>query len=460
MAINWDTATAAEKTHEMNMLDPSYTENYYASGPTTDYVYPTGGVAGPPAPYTPSQQAADQQTKATSISQGTYWDEKNPAPNTKSTKNTKSTFNTKEALKSLGYVNKNSFKKETGYSSVEQYLADQRKKEQARVADQRKKEQAQAAERQQKAGQIGRAWDPILAELDAQIGRMPGQQAEYQNQLGGLADLQLQDVEQSANTASTSLEAEKKKGLRSLEEDMRNQMDAAGRYIGGLGGGNSSAGMQASEAVTRAGQKARGGLLETVTAKLGEIQTTAQKARSDVQNWKAGKLFEITQFFAEKMNELSMQKANSKGEKAKAIEQLKFDIEKELAGTLRDLDNQVIGYATTLDQWERERSAQLEDYERERSAQLEDYARQQASTASPAAAVGNWTIQTAADGSLWRVNEDTGQAEQMENTAGVFIAKEEPKIVSGGIYGEPGIYENGAWRPMEGYNYMPQPGVK
>ena len=353
MAINWDTATAAEKTHEMNMLDPSYTENYYASGPTTDYVYPTGGVAGPPAPYTPSQQAADQQTKATSISQGTYWDEKNPAPNTKSTKNTKSTFNTKEALKSLGYVNKNSFKKETGYSSVEQYLADQRKKEQAR-----------AAERQQKAGQIGRAWDPILAELDAQIGRMPGQQAEYQNQLGGLADLQLQDVGQSANTASTSLEAEKKKGLRSLEEDMRNQMDAAGRYIGGLGGGNSSAGMQASEAVTRAGQKARGGLLETVTAKLGEIQTTAQKARSDVQNWKAGKLFEITQFFAEKMNELSMQKANSKGEKAKAIEQLKFDIEKELAGTLRDLDNQVIGYATTLEQWERERSAQLEDYAR------------------------------------------------------------------------------------------------
>ena len=369
MAINWDTATAAEKTHEMNMLDPSYTENYYASGPTTDYVYPTGGVAGPPAPYTPSQQAADQQTKATSISQGTYWDEKNPAPNTKSTKNTKSTnTNTSggetEALKSLGYVNKNSFKKETGYSSVEQYLADQRKKEQARVADQRKKEQAQAAERQQKAGQIGRAWDPILAELDAQIGRMPGQQAEYQNQLGGLADLQLQDVEQSANTASTSLEAEKKKGLRSLEEDMRNQMDAAGRYIGGLGGGNSSAGMQASEAVTRAGQKARGGLLETVTAKLGEIQTIAQKARSDVQNWKAGKLFEITQFFAEKMNELSMQKANSKGEKAKAIEQLKFDIEKELAGTLRDLDNQVIGYATTLEQWERERSAQLEDYAR------------------------------------------------------------------------------------------------
>lgn len=242
-------------------------------------------------------------------------------------------------------------------SSSKSSLSNLYEKQKSEMEEQRKRSEKQARE-------IGTAWNPVFESLDQQLGSIPVRQAEYQGRIAESTDAQLSDVEASRARSTESLETEKARGLRNLEDDIRNQMEVAGTKIGIAGAGSSSAVGQASEALARVGQKARGSLLEGVNEQLTSINNLASQERSKIGQWKQDKLGEIVSFFQNKMDELSFQKANAQKERKVAVEELIRDAQNQFVSALSGLDSEIRTYAQQVDTWETQRQAELEDYAR------------------------------------------------------------------------------------------------
>lgn len=236
------------------------------------------------------------------------------------------------------------------------------------VAKYKSDAQARAEKKRQQAKEIGKAWDPVLAELDRQLESLPLREQKTEERVEDIEKESLEALSESEKAARQELEGTRKRGLRDLEEDVRNQMEAAGRFLGGYGAGSSSANIQATEAITRAGQRSRGELMESLAGEIRRVQQTAMQERSKLKGWKSQKLLELSEFFNDRLNQLNMAKAQAKGDRKKAIEQLEFDVQKELSSELSALENQVLNYSMQVDMWEKNRQAQLEDYARKAAA--------------------------------------------------------------------------------------------
>ena len=204
MAINWGTATYAEKVHELAMLDPSYVEARAKSGPTTDWVYPAGGAAGPPAPYTPTQQAADQQRKSAAIGQGTYW---GPSPTV--------------TIKSDG----GSPKSDGGSSNKLLEEAIQRQKD----LETESAKKAQDLEKQQKA-EIDARYKEAMKNLNAMGGLIGGQKEALIAEIGNqyLASLSQLRTQKAGIVEDISLSKEQAAGRlgETTQESSRRKEDA------------------------------------------------------------------------------------------------------------------------------------------------------------------------------------------------------------------------------------------
>jgi len=94
------------------------------------------------------------------------------------------------------------------------------------------------------------------------------------------------------------------------------------------------------------------------------VKTLASQETRKVDEWKSTKLFELGQFFSEKVNELNMQKANASAEKQRAITEMIGGLEQDFLGRLRQLDDSVINYKSSIATWEMQRAAEMEDYAR------------------------------------------------------------------------------------------------
>ncbi len=261
-------------------------------------------------------------------------------------------FDASDFANSLGYGSTGEAKRALGISSLEEYAKDNRDRLRSRAKD------------------ASGMFDPIFSELDRQLGSLPGRQTQFQNQISSSATDQLSDVERERTRATTALENEKASGLRSLEEDIRNQLKAAGTLIGVAGAGSSSAVQGASEAISRVSQKTRGDITQNIAGKLNEINTLASNQRSQINQWKGDKIFEVTQYFANQMDQLSLQKANAGKDKQQFLSDLEFQIEQDYIGRLRQLEDQVLGYNQTVDMWERNRAAELQDFSMRQSGSV------------------------------------------------------------------------------------------
>lgn len=231
------------------------------------------------------------------------------------------------------------------------------------------------AERRIRA-EIDSAYQPIFDELDRQVGLVPGQKLELEGQVGNLSKGQVADVEEGRASRIKDLEGNKttevergKGALRNLEQNMRDALEARSFYFGSLGAGDSSAPLKASEAITRAGLRARGGILETRNQALSEIdgkiegvKDTADTQLRKIDEWKSNKLFEVGQWAVDRINELNTEKATASGRKGEAIANLITQTETEFVNRLRQLDDAVFNYRSTVQQWQDQRAAELEDY--------------------------------------------------------------------------------------------------
>lgn len=235
-----------------------------------------------------------------------------------------------------------------------------------RLADQ--KEEAQS--------NIADSFSPVFAELDRQLGNLSTVKKQYQDQIAALGDTQASSAEDQRATSLAQLETSKESvdtntqsSLRSLENDIRNQLKAKAAYFGALGAGDSSATDAASEAVTREGLKSRATVLSEhdqamadIESQKNDVNTLASQQLSSIESWKAEKLFTIEQDFNDKYDQLSQAKADATSEEKKAIASLITGLNEQFNTRLTQLDDAVTNYKSQISTWEMQRTAELEDY--------------------------------------------------------------------------------------------------
>lgn len=229
---------------------------------------------------------------------------------------------------------------------------------------------------------ISDSYAPIFSELDRQLGGLGDVRSGMEDRASELYDFQRAGVESTKAGSLAQLGQEEvrqqdqsKKSLRELEGDIRNQLDARGRFFGNMGAGDSSAVGQASEAVSKVGMKARGNVLETrdqalteIGGKRQEVERIAGDQFRQIDSWKSDKLFEISQFYQQQVDSLNQAKANATSEEKQALTQASRELQGDYLGRLRQLQDSTLNYKTSVDSWQRERAAQLEDFQMQLSA--------------------------------------------------------------------------------------------
>lgn len=238
---------------------------------------------------------------------------------------------------------------------------------------QRRRDEEIARERQA----ISSEFDPIFSELDRQIGMLPEQRTQFEQQISSLSDSQKQTVaaDTTANIgkldAAGSEEKQKaKSAFRDLEEDIRNQLQAREFYFGAQGAGDSSAPLMASEAITKAGLKTRGGIINNrddaltqIELKKSDVNSLATEQNRKIDEWKSNKIFETVQYFTSRADELNQAKANASVEKQRAINDVIRGLQQNFYGRLKELDDSVLNFKSSVSTWQMQRQAELEDYQ-------------------------------------------------------------------------------------------------
>ncbi len=252
----------------------------------------------------------------------------------------------------------------------------------AKAAAEAERKRIEAWEKAQR-GEITSAYDDIFKQLDSLLAQYPSQREEMLGYVENMANTQGQLAEsgRERGLAELSTQEEKqynlaKSSLRDLEEDIRNSLMAAGRYLGVRGSGDSSASGQASEALSKAGQKARSGVLSTrdqAIAEIGkradEVNRIAKEQLLNVEQFKANKALDIMNFFQSKMEALEAERRNATAERGRALAQIIQNTQGQFIDAIRNLDAETRNYKKSIDMWQAQRTAEMEDYAQKIAAQ-------------------------------------------------------------------------------------------
>ena len=138
---------------------------------------------------------------------------------------------------------------------------------------------------------INSGYNSYFANLDAQLGALPGQQTA-QNQIidnsynQGVNDLNLQQTQgnQQFMGQRGEITSNQNKNLKGIDENLRNMFMAGNVYLGSKGAGDSSAANQYSYALTKQGNQARGDQMTAATKALSEVQGRETNLKNIVNN--------------------------------------------------------------------------------------------------------------------------------------------------------------------------------
>lgn len=254
--------------------------------------------------------------------------------------------------------------------------------ESARKAAEAEKERIDAWEKAQR-GEITSAYDDIFRQLDSLLAQYPSQREEMLGYVENMAEAQrgLAGSEKERALSELSAQEEKQRGLaksslRDLDEDIRNSLMAAGRYLGIRGAGDSSSSSLASEALSRAGQKARSNVLSTRDQAIAEIGRRANDVKKiaseqllNIEQFKANKALDIMNFFQNKMEALEAERRNATAERGRALAQIIQNTQGQFIEAMRKLDAETRNYKQSIDLWQAQRTAEMEDYAQKLAAQ-------------------------------------------------------------------------------------------
>jgi hypothetical protein len=212
---------------------------------------------------------------------------------------------------------------------------------------------------------INSGYDSYFANLDAQLGQLPGQ-AESQNTIAqnsygqGVNDLNLQQTQgqQQLDQYKTDINQNQSKNLKSLDENLRNMFMAGNVYLGSRGAGDSSAANQYSYALTKQGNQARGDQMTQATQALSKVQAQEvnlknivnnemTKLKSDLDN----KKLQVSQWLADAQNQVKTAIANGQLSKSTDLANLSKEILNQAMTALQTVQANATNQQNSLISW-------------------------------------------------------------------------------------------------------------
>lgn len=291
-----------------------------------------------------------------------------PKKTTTSSSGSSKGYDASELLKKAGIDSsqKNALFKQYGVDNTMDLIAKLKKDRANQQADYEKKIK----------GEIEGGYNEVYGALDRMLAESQSSRAGYEGDINSMEEAQRSNIASQKELAygniaraSDTARTQATSSLRDMEDDIRNSMEAANKYLGTKGAGDSSASYLASEALQRQAQKARGGILSARDSALSdielqrnEIDSTANSELNKVSMWKAQALMDIRQSFDDRMSQLNMAKANATKEKAVAITNLIANSYQNFLSQLSALDNAALNYNSQIETWQMQRQAELEDY--------------------------------------------------------------------------------------------------
>lgn len=225
-------------------------------------------------------------------------------------------------------------------------------------------------------GGITNSYGGVFENLDAQLAGLPGLQESAQGDINTAVEGQRAGIEsgrqrslQGLDQSEEGIRTQTKGNLRNLAEDVRNQLKAAGQYIGGLGAGDSSASGIAAGAVGKYGLKQRGmqleqeqQLVQQINNQRLQVDQIANEEMQKVESQKQLQLSQIAREFQGIMQDLQNRKANASFQEQQQLTQAEQDIVMQLEDRLGGLDSEVRQYQQNVQVWNQQRQAELQDY--------------------------------------------------------------------------------------------------
>ncbi len=229
---------------------------------------------------------------------------------------------------------------------------------------------------------ISSGYDSYFSQLDKLLGLLPDQKSNLEgiannNYDSNMADLQSQfnQGKIDLNTTRDKTTANQEKNLRSLSENLRNEMLAGNIYLGGRGAGDSSAGNQYSYAIAKMGNKERGNImsdtamtmadLDSREAKLTDIFNTESKKSKDARD---NAVLQIAQWFNDQQNNILQMKANGQLQKGQDLASLSKDLLNNALGQISTANANYQNQLSSLQQWAMNNSKTIADLRTNMSA--------------------------------------------------------------------------------------------
>lgn len=225
-------------------------------------------------------------------------------------------------------------------------------------------QQWQAA-REQVRNDINSGYSAFFSNLDAQLGKLPGQEQQTRQIVDNNYNQGLSDINAQKESSLGDLNTQRRKtqegqvsSLNDLAENIRNLFRTGSVKLGALGAGDSSAANQYSYAIGKLGSKQRGNILTQTRSIENDIQDREAKLNNIVTQETAklktnrdNKIIEIAQWYQDKVSELQNMKAQGQLQKGQSLAALSTQLLQVAQQRLMQADADVRNQQNLLTQW-------------------------------------------------------------------------------------------------------------
>jgi hypothetical protein len=214
-------------------------------------------------------------------------------------------------------------------------------------------------------GQINSGYDSYFNSLDQQLGFLPGQQTNLQNQANNWATGQISDLVSGTDQQKNDLagqigvaEQGQVKTLKDVSSNIRNLMNAGNTYLGSMGAGDSSAVNQYAYGLTKLGSQQRGDvqaqtktIIDNIQGRIAKVGNILTQEKNRIQSELGNKMNDIATWFQDAQNQIVGLKGQAGMNKSRDLQALSTNIY-----------NQAIQMATQFQQDARNRAGMVEEW--------------------------------------------------------------------------------------------------
>lgn len=212
---------------------------------------------------------------------------------------------------------------------------------------------------------ISSGYDSYFSSLDAQLGRLPGQQQSQEQIVGNLYNQGVSDLTAQKESGMADLGTQRRKtqesqvtNLQDLSENIRNLFRTGAITLGSRGAGDSSAVNQYSYAIGKLGAKERANVLSQTRSIENDIGDRESKLNniftqetSKLKTNRDNQIIQIAQWFQEKQGELETAKAQGQLQKGQSLAQLSMSLLQEAQQRLMQVDADMRNRQNMLTEW-------------------------------------------------------------------------------------------------------------